>query len=1002
MAEPARKFEDDKKPGNADSAPPGRAELEVLEGGGETSAPNRSWYKGDKKTVDKDELSDIEDKGGEAGQTQGPQHENQVGSGYRSSNKLSRQEKRAARRWMFTKRRAALGGGIVGTIVAVFGFFFFQGPLQFIHIAQLMEQFHFSAQEDQADDRFIKLARYIRYSTKGEAEKTRLGIFQNKIADNIEAKMNETGIKSSYSDVFGFGDGYVIDPDKLSSTEFEDLKGKSPEEIQKYFKDNFNVDIKTKLPNGTDVPRGSFFVDSTNLGYFENRKLLKVMLLSAKYSKVSSSVGARIMGERAGVTWHPIKKLDNKILKTVEARYKEWKKNQVSDIENGAATELDARSTPADPEHPENANEAAGEGNATASDGRDVNTKVGDGDTSAISAFQDRLSVKVGLGSASAAGILCMAKGLGQNVDQIKQKQVVLPLIRMGIQYLALGHQIMDNSSDLSTEQLGFYSKQLNGKDSRGHNTSWIQAQSIQAELGHKVSGDVGKPDDTLTTIGKGSPFDFLAQGTLGTILQPVCSAPGQIATTIVSFFGGPISALTQTVVSSVASGPIMNTIAHWLSGNAVDPLPVGADLGNDINFGNFLAANAQGVSRGGRELTKSETNKLAAAEAQYSHQEFQSHSLAYKLLNPFDERTAISKVIDNTSTSPTQNIAKMGSFFLNFGQIFASVSKLLTPNAHAAAGSYDYGIPQTGFSKEEMNNPAVKNPYLNACYVVGCQGVKDQNGNTINITGILQKPGAGGYIDRASKCFGVTIDVDTHDIDSYQDGNPEYKDIGSSDCTAVPPSDCTNNTSDACNWLRVRFYIFDTENMESIACYEGEDEACSDVSFEEAQSSQASANPTQAPSGNAQQLAQQILNNNSISLSCYSASVQQDVQNAAAGKPGTAGAPISSAILQLIATVGQDHNVCITAIESGGQGHTDGSLHYSGDAVDFGNLDGAALTGRDSASDKIIETAFNVLPTGSGIGQSQCGDTPNLPGGWTTFEDTCNHLHIQVARGTP
>jgi len=39
MAEPARKFDDNPVPGNADSAPPGRPELKALEGGGETSDP---------------------------------------------------------------------------------------------------------------------------------------------------------------------------------------------------------------------------------------------------------------------------------------------------------------------------------------------------------------------------------------------------------------------------------------------------------------------------------------------------------------------------------------------------------------------------------------------------------------------------------------------------------------------------------------------------------------------------------------------------------------------------------------------------------------------------------------------------------------------------------------------------------------------------------------------------------------------------------------------------
>lgn len=162
--------------------------------------------------------------------------------------------------------------------------------------------------------------------------------------------------------------------------------------------------------------------------------------------------------------------------------------------------------------------------------------------------------------------------------------------------------------------------------------------------------------------------------------------------------------------------------------------------------------------------------------------------------------------------------------------------------------------------------------------------------------------------------------------------------------------------------------------------------------------------------SGSAQEIAQQILSNGNINLSCYSSTALQDVQAAAAGRVGTAGVMTSSAILQLIATVGQNHKVCVTAIQSGGQGHCGGipksgcpnDAHYNGDAVDFGNLDGVALRGRDSGSIVIMEIAFTILPRGSGFGQSQCGSGPSLPAGFIEFRDSCDHLHVQVPLGTP
>jgi lysophospholipase L1-like esterase len=762
----------------------------------------------------KDEAPENEqEENGSNEQEQINQHENQVGRGYKPNN-LSRQDKKEARRWMLNKRQAAVGGGITGALLSVFGFFIFQGPLQFVHIAQLMEQFHFSAQEDQADDRFTKLARYLKYRSSGEVEKTRLGAFQNKIADRVETKMNKTGIKSSYTQVFGFGDGYIIDPDKLAASEFEDLKGKTPAEIQNYFKETFNVDIKTKLPNGSAPPKGTFFLDSSGLGYFENGKLNKTMLKAAKYSKVSSSVGARVMGKRAGVNWHPMKKLDNKILKTAEARYLQWKKDRISDVKNGTQVGLETKATPYDPNDDavkQNADGVEGEAKNTVNEGQQAGDKLSSGNTEAISEFKNRLSVRMTASATNASGTLCMARGIDQNSTEIKQKQVVLPLIRIGVLALSAGNMVMQGGDDVNMEQLGFLAAQLTGVDSSGKKTSWVQAQSIQKKLGNHPDGSMGKPDETLTTITKFSPFHFLNSGSLGNGLATVCSAPVQGAITVVQFFGGPASVLTSAVISEIVGGPIMNTIAHWLAGNAVDPLPVGADFGSSVDYGNALAAAAQGTSRGGRELSKDESIKLATLQQQEWKEEFQHQSIAYKLFNPYDVNSAISTIIDKQSTNPSQNLTNVATSLFHFGNVFSSMSAILTPKTYATDPLYyDYGFSEIGFSIEEMNNLEVKNPYKNADDVV---------------TKIL--PAHTDFIDRASKCFGVTIDSGTYDITSFQTNMPKYDDTHDASCIDKDV-----------NWLKVRFYIFDTQNIESVACYEGEENACADVGFEDASGS--------------------------------------------------------------------------------------------------------------------------------------------------------------------
>jgi hypothetical protein len=1015
MAEPARQLEDGNTPGHADSAPPGRAKLEVLEGGSETSEPDRSWYKGDKKEIGRDNLADMENSQGESSNAEDVQHEDQVGGGYKSSKNKGQQKSRRSDWWRLSRRQRVAGGGVVGTIIAlVFGFSVFQGPLEFVHIAQTLQHAHFSASQDQSDDRFTKLSRYIRFKSSGQVERTRLGIFQNKVADRIEVRMNDVGVKSSYTDRFGFGDGYIIDPAKLSSSDFEDFKGKSDAEVQKYFKDTFNVDIKTKLPNGNVAPKGTFFVDSNNLGYFQNRKLVSTFLKTAKFSKVSSSVSARIMGKRAGITWHPITRLRDKGLKAVEKKVA-WRKERTQVMEEGSL-DVTAYSNPNDPDHPGNANSDTDSARSVLADGEDANSALNEGDDKAFDKLKGSLSTKLAASSLAATGILCVMRGLDQQSAQTKEAQVVLPLMREGTEAMALGNQVM-SGQDLDTEHLGYYKSLLNGK-----NSSWVQAQSIQAELGHTPSGNTGKPNKTLTTINDFSPFHFLMEGVAGGALSLACSAGGQALQITIGFLGGGVETqIIQLAVGQIVGGPLLDEAAHWLAGAAIDPNAAGADYGNAINFGSRLAANAQAVTAGGRKLSDNEEARLTNFENNVYRQDFEDHGVAYQLFNPYDQRSAISKVIDNTSPNPSQNIAKMGSIFSNFSHIFSSFPKLLGNSAHAAqAVKYDYGFPLYGFSQDEMNNTEVNNPYKNADDVVNnVLPAHNQGNDDIN------------YIQRASDCFGVTIDSSTYDVTSFgaqpinsANPDPSQQNFYTND----DPHKCTDGSI---GWLKTRFYIFDTQTMASTACYLGDSDdpdaqqACADIGFDETQAStptdeQASGQNGDLPTGAAKQLAAQLLPyikdgkifcgplaGGSGGADC------PDIQNTAKGTPIGGNCAVDSLsphilglILGLVANDGW--SVGISAMCSDHHSEGDGPYggHSYGSVADFSVQikDGKRSSGAAAAANKefIDDAAALLSKTGGSFGQINCSPTSAHASvkndKFTTFGDSCNHQHIRAA----
>lgn len=125
---------------------------------------------------------------------------------------------------------------------------------------------------------------------------------------------------------------------------------------------------------------------------------------------------------------------------------------------------------------------------------------------------------------------------------------------------------------------------------------------------------------------------------------------------------------------------------------------------------------------------------------------------------------------------------------------------------------------------------------------------------------------------------------------------------------------------------------------------------------------------------------------------------VTADLQDAATGRAGTAGAMLNREILLLPTEVARTHSLGISALEDRGRGHSPTSRHYRGAAVDVSY--GVHLTGRDAGSRTLAQIAFAMLPAGSGIGQQECGRRLAVPAGWDTFPDSCDHVHVQVPAG--
>jgi lysophospholipase L1-like esterase len=150
-------------------------------------------------------------------------------------------------------------------------------------------------------------------------------------------------------------------------------------------------------------------------------------------------------------------------------------------------------------------------------------------------------------------------------------------------------------------------------------------------------------------------------------------------------------------------------------------------------------------------------------------------------------------------------------------------------------------------------------------------------------------------------------------------------------------------------------------------------------------------------PPGDAQDLAKAILTNPKIVTG--GRLVYFDLHQQATGGMPSNGVALKSSLLSALSYIGQSLKVDISALESGGTGHTAGSAHYDGRAMDIAVINGVATTGRDANALAVLKLILPVLPAGSSIGQQGCGPgpDPSLPAGIGQFSDTCNHLHIQV-----
>jgi hypothetical protein len=753
-------------------------------------------------------------------------------------------------------RNQGIAGGIAGLLIAgtLGTLTISSGPLKVLHFGQLLKNFHFSAQEDAGSDRMSKIARYIQ--NRNAPERSRLNRLGNTYADRIERRLNASGLESSYNKR-GYGDGYVIDATRVPvDSELGDIVNQNwgtndPDTI------NRNVADAVARKYGLDPARiaidadGLIAIDSSDLGYFKNKNLIKATMVDAGLDGLGAGMRTRIMGKRAGITWHPMRKLDKKVHDTVDKRLAEWKKNRKEKLQNGE-TDITARS-------PDNGEDADGDGEPDPPDpdavdaqadtedtlrqGAEAGDELATGSTEpdgAYSRLRSSTSLKVAGGVTAAIGIVCTLNALANNFDDVKYANVVLPMMRAGMEAISLSEQIMASLSsapgeisDMSWEQLGFYADQLyqaattltNGDKTQDvPASSAFGAASVQAEQGKEITG-LDVPDEVKLGDGENFLTEFFDEipGIDG-VCGATSSIIGQVVTLSIDFAGGPVSATVGLAFGTLVLPQILDSIVNWLAGDPVNIINrSGAPYGGILNTGAKLAANDSFAAAGGRPLSGTESAQLKLHRIEKEKDRLGDRNFFARMFDVYDSGSLVAKTIDATPGSVQQGSQTLASMLANISGLVSSplslASSVMGNSSVAAAGEYDYGFPDFGFSVEELNDNKYQNPF--------------DNGNAA--LDILSGPNGQGYIDRAEKCFGIMLDASGDTVKST-DTPPNYTDV-------VEDSSCSENSEE---WTRIRFYIFDTQIMEAQACYEGDGESCANIGFSNSSGGQSSGgNPT-------------------------------------------------------------------------------------------------------------------------------------------------------------
>ena len=724
---------------------------------------------------------------------------------------LKRPKNKKGRKNSLKKRvLVSLAASLIGS--GIIGFGVLSGPLRLISFASTLRG-HFSSIENFTDDRTSRFTTYrrLRKALNGAAnEPTGLERITDKFASRWEDKLDrESGIRPAYDKNTGRMVGFEITDEKKAKGVIEQFEkdGRTIENGDRY--------ATSSRKEGSAIGSDRRVISLRDAGARTRRTSIRTVVRGLDVNRVGSAVGSRTLIRLAGVNFHPLGNLKKRAGEKLLDFYRRKKEARQERTKNGADPP-DSRNLTREPAVDEDGNAIDDPDGKSAVDGgnSDIADAKGAKQSGKLGDFKKKFAGKLtgkavgGLAAGAAAilGVVCAVKAIGEEAEQLQLASTLLPMMRIGFEFISLSSQIK-SWQFLDLNEINYYASLLYDKDKKV-GAAAAGAAAAQFEKGHKPTGQdipaAVKPDnvngkpalfrgiDAIPGIGTACSIQDAADSLIGKI--PIIGNIKEAAESIVS---KTIDVALKSAIG-VTTGEFLDSVIDWLVGEVVDPNATGALLANYAHYGVLLASNLQFLGFGGRKLSFAQFLELKLYDEEIRTEEKQYAGLFERYLSlDIPDSLASTSIRNLASLSNHSGLSLLTNPFSVFG--------FLIPKTHAQETyTYDYGFNKIGFSRAEAEDPLVADPFENA-------NIVEANFEALNEE----------YGECSPNKFTMTADGPVVEIGSHTD--PEAVTQFNRD------PKCEGNGEDL---LRYRAYTADTMAAKSLACYEGSTSSCDEISF--------------------------------------------------------------------------------------------------------------------------------------------------------------------------